>query len=150
MPHILHQGAFRFSGGAFLLVWDPKRRIPLHLRMSRIGRLKVMARTGVFPADLMTQATRYQIGGWTSAEAPFEVEARIRCAHWIQAFKEAPPALVNCVHPFTSSMRFAPFQNSTARTIPIRAKPMLISPTAREVFSRGRSTNSITRWVNQL
>jgi len=82
-----------FSGGAFLLVWDPKRRIPLHLRMSRIGRVKVTSRTGVFPVDLMTQAARYQIGGWTSAEAPFEVEARIKGAHWIQAFKEAPPAL---------------------------------------------------------
>ena len=41
----------------------------------------------------MAQAARYQIGGWTSAEPPFEVEARIRGAHWIQAFKEAPPAL---------------------------------------------------------
>lgn len=82
-----------FSGGTFLLVWDPKRRIPLHLRMSRIGRVKVTTRLGVFPADLMAQAARYQIGGWTSAEAPFEVEAKIKGAHWVQAFKEAPPAL---------------------------------------------------------
>jgi predicted DNA-binding transcriptional regulator YafY len=82
-----------FSGGAFLLVWDPGRRIPLHLRLSRIGRVKVKTRTGLFPEELMAQAARYQIGGWTSAEPPFEVEARIRGAHWIQAFKEAPPAL---------------------------------------------------------
>ena len=37
----------------------------------------------------MLQAARYQIGGWTSTEAPFEVQARIRATHWTQAFKEA-------------------------------------------------------------
>jgi predicted DNA-binding transcriptional regulator YafY len=55
--------------------------------------VKVTGRTGVFPEALMAQAARYQIGGWTSAEAPFQVTARIRGAHWIQAFREAPPAL---------------------------------------------------------
>lgn len=82
-----------FSGGTFLLVWEPARQLPLHLRLSRIAALKVAPRTGAFPAELMAQAARYQIGGWTSAEPPFDVEARIRGAHWIQAFKEAPPAL---------------------------------------------------------
>ena len=82
-----------FSGGAFLLVWDATRRLPLHLRMSRIGKVRVIPRLGSLPKDLMAQAARYQIGGWTSAERPFEVQARIRGAHWIQAFKEAPPAL---------------------------------------------------------
>ena len=82
-----------FSGGAFLLVWDPVRKIPLHLRLSRIEHVRVTTRLGVSPADLMDQAARYQIGGWTSAEPPFEVEARIRGDHWIRAFKEAPPAL---------------------------------------------------------
>jgi predicted DNA-binding transcriptional regulator YafY len=82
-----------FSGGAFLLVWDPGRRIPLHLRLSRIGNLRVTTRTGTFPGELMARAARYQIGGWTSAEPPFEVVARICGAHWIQAFREAPPAL---------------------------------------------------------
>ena len=41
----------------------------------------------------MKSAARYQIGGWMSAKAPFEVEARIKGAHWIRAFQEAPPAL---------------------------------------------------------
>jgi len=82
-----------FSGGAFLLVWDPKRRIPLHLRLSRIGAVKVTGRIGVCPEAAMVQAARYQIGGWTSAEPPFEVRVRIRGAHWTQAFREAPPAL---------------------------------------------------------
>jgi len=82
-----------FSGGAFLLVWDPQRRLPLHLRLSRIGSLKLLGRAAAAPEALMAQAARYQIGGWTSAEPPFEVAARIRGAHWIQAFREAPPAL---------------------------------------------------------
>ncbi len=82
-----------FSGGAFLLVWDATRQLPLHLRMSRIGKVRVTPRSGILPNDLMAQAARFQIGGWTSAVPPFEVKARIRGAHWIQAFKEAPPAL---------------------------------------------------------
>ena len=82
-----------FSGGSFLLVWDPLRKLPLHLRLSRIASLRVTARTAGFPGEIMARAARYQIGGWTSAEAPFEVEVQVRGAHWIQAFKEAPPAL---------------------------------------------------------
>jgi predicted DNA-binding transcriptional regulator YafY len=82
-----------FSGGAFLLVWDPRRRIPLHLRLSRIGQVKVTGRIGVCPEAPMLQAARYQIGGWTSAEPPFEVMARIQGAHWVLAFREASPAL---------------------------------------------------------
>jgi predicted DNA-binding transcriptional regulator YafY len=61
--------------------------------MSRINSVHVTARLGHPPKDLMAQVARYQIGGWTSAEPPFQVQARIRGAHWIQAFKEAPPAL---------------------------------------------------------
>jgi predicted DNA-binding transcriptional regulator YafY len=82
-----------FSGGSFLLVWDPARQLPLHLRLSRIEQVKLIGRAGSCPEALMLQAARYQIGGWTSAEPPFEITARIRGAHWIQAFREAPPAL---------------------------------------------------------
>lgn len=83
-----------FSGGAFLLVWDPKRQSPIHLRLNRITRIKVTARTGIIThPELMVRAAKYQIGGWTSKEEPFLVEARIFGNHWIQAFKEAPPAL---------------------------------------------------------
>jgi predicted DNA-binding transcriptional regulator YafY len=82
-----------FSGGTFLLVWDPGRSLPLHLRLNRIGAVTVTARVGTCPKDLMTRTARYQIGGWTSAEPPFRVKARIQGAHWIQSFREAPPAL---------------------------------------------------------
>ena len=33
------------------------------------------------------------MGGWTSDREPFQVKARIQGANWLQAFKEAPPAL---------------------------------------------------------
>ncbi len=83
-----------FSGGVFLLVWDPKREAPIQLRLSRITQVKVANRiTPILHPDLMVRAAKYQIGGWTSKDEPFQVEARIRGDHWIQAFKEAPPAL---------------------------------------------------------
>lgn len=83
-----------FSGGAFLLVWDGHRRMPLHLRLSRICGAKVLARTGVIPDPrVMEAAATTQIGGWISADAPFEVRARVRGAAWVQALKEAPPNL---------------------------------------------------------
>lgn len=82
-----------FSGGTFLLVWDPARALPKHLRQNRIVSVKVTSRTGRFPEELMARTAKYQIGGWTSAEDPFLVEALIRGPHWIQTFKEAPPAL---------------------------------------------------------
>jgi predicted DNA-binding transcriptional regulator YafY len=83
-----------YSGGAFLLVWDYHRKKPIHLRLSRIAKVKILGRTGVIPdLELMERAARYQIGGWTSEQEPFEVEVRIEGAHWVQALKEAPPAL---------------------------------------------------------
>jgi predicted DNA-binding transcriptional regulator YafY len=82
-----------FSGGTFLLVWEPSRSRPLHLRLNRIESVKVTARTGVLPEDLMARAARFQIGGWTSAEPPFQVEVLVHGAHWARVFQEAPPAL---------------------------------------------------------
>ena len=83
-----------YSGGAFLLVWDPRRRKPLHLRLSRISRAKALARPGIIPhPEVMASAARYQIGGWMSDDPPFAVRVRVMGAHWVQAFREAPPAL---------------------------------------------------------
>ena len=82
-----------FSGGAFLLAWDPARQTPLHLRLSRIVNIGVSARTGSCPEEIMARAAQFQIGGWTSGQPPFQVEAVIRGAHWVLAFREAPPAL---------------------------------------------------------
>lgn len=83
-----------YSGGAFLLVWDEGRQKPLHLRLNRVARVKVLSRPGVIPhPEVAERAARYQIGGWMSDQAPFEVRVRIRGAHWVQALKEAPPAL---------------------------------------------------------
>ncbi|MGA2080469.1 MAG: WYL domain-containing protein [Holophaga sp.] len=83
-----------FSGGCFLLVWDLKRKAPIHLRLNRIGAIKVGARPGLIPdKPLMDRMVRYQIGGWASPDPPFEVSAVIHGPHWVQAFKEAPPAL---------------------------------------------------------
>jgi len=83
-----------YSGGAFLLVWDPARRRPIQLRLSRISWAKATARPGIIPRpEVMERAAQYQIGGWMSDGPLFEVQARIQGAHWVQAFKEAPPAL---------------------------------------------------------
>jgi len=83
-----------YSGGAFLLVWDHQRGKPLHLRLNRISKVKVLGRLGVIThPEAMERAAKYQIGGWMSDDEPFEVEVRITGAHWVQSFKEAPPAL---------------------------------------------------------
>ena len=82
-----------FSGGTFLLVWDPSRELPLHLRLNRINAIKVGRASAIPKEDLMGRAARYQIGGWMSGRPPFPVEARIHGKHWIRAFREAPPAL---------------------------------------------------------
>jgi predicted DNA-binding transcriptional regulator YafY len=82
-----------YSGGAFLLAWDPRRQKPIHLRLNRIGRVKVGTKAVIPDPPLMERAARFQIGGWTSEEPPFEVVVRIEGAHWVQSLKEAPPAL---------------------------------------------------------
>ena len=83
-----------FSGGVFLLVWDLRRQAPIHLRLNRISRVRVAPKVSpIAHPELMARAARYQIGGWTSQEEPFVVEVRIQGAHWVQAFREAPPAL---------------------------------------------------------
>ena len=91
-PYVLTHDLF--SGGTFLLVWDPKKKSPLHLRLNRISSLKVGTKPSFIPdLDLMERTARYQIGGWASGDQPYEVVARIRGSHWVQAFKEAPPLL---------------------------------------------------------
>jgi predicted DNA-binding transcriptional regulator YafY len=82
-----------FSGGAFLLAWDPSKGIARHLRLNRINEVRVLPRQGGYPEQTMDRASRFQIGGWTSSGEPFEVMVRIQGRHWLQAFKEAPPAL---------------------------------------------------------
>jgi predicted DNA-binding transcriptional regulator YafY len=85
-----------FSGGCFLLVWDAARKSPIHLRFNRINAIKVGPRPGRIPDPaLMERTAEYQVGGWASPDEPFEVVARIHGAHWVQAFKEAPPVLPN-------------------------------------------------------
>ena len=83
-----------FSGAAFLAVWDPEAQKPKHLRLNRIENVRVSTRPGVISRpDVMAQAARFQVGGWISDAPPFEVSVRIKGTHWLQAFKEAPPAL---------------------------------------------------------
>lgn len=82
------------SGGSFLAVWDPEDRKPKHLRLCRIQEAKVGKRPGVITDPrAMANAAAYQIGGWICGDEPFQVTARIKGTHWIEAFREAPPAL---------------------------------------------------------
>jgi predicted DNA-binding transcriptional regulator YafY len=116
-----------YSGGAFLLVWDPKRGKPIHLRLGRINRAKALAKTAVLTdPELMELAARYQIGGWTSDELPFEVKVRIEGTHWVQAFKEAPPALPD----------FETFLAQDGKSAEIRFK--------------ANHTNGASRWILQF
>lgn len=83
-----------FSGGAFLLAWDAKQSAPRHFRLNRIEALRLTGRAGIITdRALMEQARDYQIGGWVSAEAPFEVAVRITGESWPAFIRETPPAL---------------------------------------------------------
>jgi len=83
-----------FSGGSFLAVWDREAQKPKHLRLCRIQEARVGRAPGIIGNPrAMANAADYQIGGWTCGDEPFEVKARIRGTHWIEAFREAPPEL---------------------------------------------------------
>lgn len=83
-----------FSGGAFLLAWDAKQSAPRHFRLNRIEALRLTGRAGIITdRALMEQARDYQIGGWVSAEAPFEVAVRVTGESWPAFLRETPPAL---------------------------------------------------------
>jgi predicted DNA-binding transcriptional regulator YafY len=82
-----------YSGGAFLLAWDPSKQKALNLRLSRILHAKPMKAATTPNSDALERAARYQIGGWLSTDEPFEVQVRIEGANWVQSMKEAPPAL---------------------------------------------------------
>lgn len=91
-PYVLTHDAF--SGGAFLLVSDPDRPAPHHLRLSRIEAAKALSRPARFPDEAaMERAARYQIGGWVADRDPFPVTVDVCGASWCQALREAPPAL---------------------------------------------------------
>ena len=82
-----------YSGGTFLLAWEPAKQKALNLRLSRILGAKPVRATALPENEAMERAARYQIGGWLSTDEPFEVQVRIEGANWVQSMKEAPPAL---------------------------------------------------------
>lgn len=93
VPYLLTHDVF--SGGAFLLAWDVERKIPIHLRLSRIRKV-VQGRTSpLLPNErqLLDRCGQFQIGGWFAADSPFEVKARIRGKNWALALQEACPTL---------------------------------------------------------
>jgi len=83
-----------FSGGAFLLAWDPAKHEPRHFRLARILEAKALARRGlVADKGPLEQARDFQIGGWFSPNAPFRIKVRVGGTHWPRALQDAPPAL---------------------------------------------------------
>ena len=83
-----------FSGGAFLLAWDPAKQEPRHFRLARIVEAKALAKRGLIPDKRpLEQARELQIGGWFSPSTPFRVQVRVGGSNWPQALLDAPPAL---------------------------------------------------------
>ena len=83
-----------FSGGAFLLAWDPAKQEPRHFRLARILEARALARRGLVPdKGPLEQARDYQIGGWFSPDPPFRIQVRVSGTHWPRALLDAPPAL---------------------------------------------------------
>ena len=85
-----------FSGGAFLLAWDPAKQEPRHFRLARIVEAKALARRGLIPDKRpLERARELQIGGWFSLTEPFQIQVRVGGTNWPQALLDAPPALPN-------------------------------------------------------
>ena len=89
-PYCLTQDML--SGGTYLLGWDVPRRRMVQLRLSRIAKARLTGRPAVIPDEgRLERAARFQMGGWVSAEEPFEVRVRIRGTHWMQSMEESQP-----------------------------------------------------------
>jgi predicted DNA-binding transcriptional regulator YafY len=83
-----------FSGGAFLLAWDPAKQEPRHFRLARIEEAKALPKRGLIPDKRpLEQARDLQIGGWFCPAEPFRVSLRVGGTNWPQALLDAPPAL---------------------------------------------------------
>ncbi len=83
-----------FSGGAFLLAWDPRKAEPRHFRLNRIEAIRLTGRAGLISdRKLMARAREYQIGGWVASEEPFDVTVQVTGDSWPAFLKETPPAL---------------------------------------------------------
>ena len=83
-----------FSGGAFLLAWDPSKLEARPFRLARIVEAKSLPKRGLIPDKRpLEQARDLQIGGWFSPAVPFQVRVRIGGTNWPQALQDAPPAL---------------------------------------------------------
>lgn len=93
VPYILTHDVF--SGGAFLLVWDLGRKLPIHLRLSRIQKVANPRTTSLLPneRELLDRCAHFQIGGWIGTDEPFEAQVRVRGENWVSALLEACPAL---------------------------------------------------------
>jgi len=91
-PHALTHDIF--SGGAYLLAWDPKASAPKQYRLNRMSSVKILREPSVIThPEKMQRALDYQIGAWTCGDPPFEVVVRIKGAGWISSLQEAPPSL---------------------------------------------------------
>jgi predicted DNA-binding transcriptional regulator YafY len=83
-----------FSGGSFLLAWDPAKQEPRHFRLARIEEARALPRRGLIPdKQPLEQARDLQIGGWYRLAAPFRIKVRVSGTNWPQALLDAPPAL---------------------------------------------------------
>jgi predicted DNA-binding transcriptional regulator YafY len=83
-----------FSGGAFLLAWDPAKQEPRHFRLARIEEARALPKRGLIPDKApLERAQKLQIGGWFSLTEPFQVQVRVGGTNWPQALLDAPPAL---------------------------------------------------------
>lgn len=83
-----------FSGGAFLLAWDPAKQEPRHFRLARIEEAKAQGKRGLIPdKGPLEQARDLQIGGWFTPGPPFRIQVRVGGTNWPQALLDAPPAL---------------------------------------------------------
>jgi len=84
-----------FAGSAFLVAWDPEHEAVKFMRLNRIDGITQGGRGLLGPQALkrLEEAAAYQVGGWQDHRGVFDVEVRIKGTYWLQAIRDAPPAL---------------------------------------------------------
>ena len=89
-PYCLTQDLI--SGGTYILGEEVAKREIKQLRISRIRSVKVLDRPVIhLKLAELQRAAEYQIGGWVTSAAPFEVKLRVKGGNWIQSMEDAHP-----------------------------------------------------------
>jgi predicted DNA-binding transcriptional regulator YafY len=97
VPHSLVYDTW--SGGTFLLGWEPEKCRPEQYRLERMEEASCSDDLGIVTdTTAMERFSRYHFGGRVDRGEPMEFKVLILDQVWAQAIREAPPSLPDFVY----------------------------------------------------